>query len=496
MQIVLAKRSDRALIISAAKKRGRDMSVQFSIGIRDGKAIHIDEISPDRNGLDCGCVCPECERRLIAYTKGKKQRPHFRHETDCDCTGARESALHLLAKQIIEESREIMLPGWEITRNDLLALEHKQSVAWNVEIDLPENSAIEKSYDFIRSEKTIEGGSRRPDVEITIQGKACAIEIAVTHFVDEAKRAEIESLRIPMFEIDLSEFSKKNHTREEIVKAVLKTENNRKWIYNQKYQENLDKKKKEFAEKYTEEEQRQAREEKRRIQREREKQAWREKCINELKRSMEPERYRQEVMALKDDRAAFRWLKSDRDFSNLNAFPFYMNIPITGEFVFSCDRRIWQSKLFKNYVVWGFGKDYTEFNVSKIRDYIFSDKMPIPVRYDKKKAYRVNTEIDGMERSLSLTYDVIKRYFDYLTILGFTGFYSYYNICSSRPESLKPPNDTVAEALRSAINSVDSYNPNVDWMIEKELRLRLPDNELWNHRYLSWNSKNDSLSYD
>lgn len=40
----------------------------------------------------------------------------------------------------------------------------------------------------------------------------------------------------------------------------------------------------------------------------------------------------------------------DLSFSRVKDIPFYLNIPVFGEIAFNCDRRIWQTILFENFI--------------------------------------------------------------------------------------------------------------------------------------------------
>lgn len=46
-------------------------------GERDGLLYQADEVA---NGLGCQCVCPECQRALVAANEGTKVLPYFRHQ--------------------------------------------------------------------------------------------------------------------------------------------------------------------------------------------------------------------------------------------------------------------------------------------------------------------------------------------------------------------------------------------------------------------------------
>ncbi len=168
----------------------------------------------------------------------------------------------------------------------------------------------------------------------------------------------------------------------------------------------------------------------------------------------------------------------------MNEYPFYMDIPITGEFIFSCDRRIWQGKLFEDYVYRGFGEDLCIFRISQIRKRISKDKMII--HFDKQKSYRTTVVIDRQEKEISLTYDVIKRYLEYLDLLGFVS-HAYYEWYSRRPVSMDPPNRITAGILEEVIDSADLSSPDIDAIIKNELIKRLPLEE--QEKVLAWDKQ-------
>ena len=84
-------------------------------GIRTtyNEVVHIEDIPKELRGLKCNCVCYRCGRTLVAR-KGDVLEHHFAHYSDpagthqsgdyyCDVEKANESALHLMAKQIIAQ---------------------------------------------------------------------------------------------------------------------------------------------------------------------------------------------------------------------------------------------------------------------------------------------------------------------------------------------------------------------------------------------------------
>ena len=76
---------------------------------QDGRLVHVDDVP---SGLACDCTCPECGAQLIAR-KGEKRQNHFAHANGADCAGARMTALHMLAQQIIQEEKRIRKPWFK-----------------------------------------------------------------------------------------------------------------------------------------------------------------------------------------------------------------------------------------------------------------------------------------------------------------------------------------------------------------------------------------------
>ena len=83
------------------------MDLKLVYGIRDGRLRYIDDVE---RGLKCGCVCPSCEHPLVAR-RGPVKVPHFAHYQGGDCRKGIETALHLMAKEMLEDRKEIVLPG-------------------------------------------------------------------------------------------------------------------------------------------------------------------------------------------------------------------------------------------------------------------------------------------------------------------------------------------------------------------------------------------------
>lgn len=66
-------------------------------------------------GKKCKCVCPGCGAALIAkHAEKDLVTPHFQHWHEGNCISGWESAIHLAAKQLIEQQRIIFVPEHKV----------------------------------------------------------------------------------------------------------------------------------------------------------------------------------------------------------------------------------------------------------------------------------------------------------------------------------------------------------------------------------------------
>lgn len=197
----------------------------FEWGLKDGDLVHVDNVA---NGLACGCKCPNCETELVAYNNPKnKTANHFQHLSKTKCRNYYETALHYLAKKIIEEHKSLAVPDIKFHLTG-----YAEGYASNV--SQSSQKRIEKNtltFDKVLIEK--KAIDIRPDLKCIKGDRTLYIEIAVTHFVDEDKRRKILKNDFPVLEIDLSQFSRA--TQEGKLKEILHGDiSNMKWIYNPK----------------------------------------------------------------------------------------------------------------------------------------------------------------------------------------------------------------------------------------------------------------------
>ena len=157
-------------------------------------------------------MCPYCKVDLIAR-QGQKKEHHFAHKNNKNCTGGRMTALHILAQNVLVETKQVMLPEYKSWYNP--------------------QPAILKTFDRVEKEETCqnEDSNRRPDCigYNDSKGGNIWIEIYCRHKIDETKRAEIRAQQQYCIEIDFSDLLKTNYTQNDVKKRLLDT-SHREWI--------------------------------------------------------------------------------------------------------------------------------------------------------------------------------------------------------------------------------------------------------------------------
>lgn len=168
-----------------------------------GALVHVDDVF---KGAKCGCHCPHCNAPLYAKNAGVIREHHFAHARGHECEGAYESSLHLLAKEVLQETGRIMLP-------------QSNSGAFPSGLVRIHNVEVEKwddRYGF------------RPDAEgIMDNGERLLIEFLVSHKVDGKKRQTIVNNHLKCIEIDINYQAL---DRTELKDFLTGTADDRKWI--------------------------------------------------------------------------------------------------------------------------------------------------------------------------------------------------------------------------------------------------------------------------
>jgi len=186
--------------------------VQLAFGeLADGSIVHVSEVS---SGIACSCICPGCKARLVAK-KGVRNEHHFGHYRTALCKHALESALHKLAKQVLDEHRTLLLPKVKAE------LGERELVTYGEEMHQFEEALLEHNLDVIVPDVIVRKGRHR-----------LLVEVFVTHRCGPEKIEKIRALGLSCLEVDLSRLPR-DANREQIATALLGAAP-RYWIHNPK----------------------------------------------------------------------------------------------------------------------------------------------------------------------------------------------------------------------------------------------------------------------
>ena len=295
-----------------------------------------------------------------------------------------------------------------------------------------------------------------PDIIIRKGNSECLIEIAVTHFIDEEKEEKILNLNLPVLEIDLSHFSH-NINKHELAEIIKNKYDNKKWISNPRKLEEH----KENAKKYFQEEIKKHNKAQELLRQEREKkeqkERWQKKVFQKIDITFDPDRYEQTIKKLRNDVAAKLEYKKTRMWQSSNQLPFYLDLPIQGEFVFGCDRRIWQMILFEKFIYHRKTKNQIPIDVHSIKKYL--------VMYFKK-----NTEcnITWTYYEHNILCNIIDKYLKKLHNLGFIEYYESVKWGIVKiSHQLTPPDEKYTNLLKQALANVNCFSRDANLQIDE-----------------------------
>ncbi len=167
-------------------------NLKVPFGLREGRLYRPDDVS---SGKSCGCVCPACEATLIA-NRGKLKRAYFSHHRTESCAGGYETAIHLMAKQVLLDEQRVRIPPLTIPF-ELSPIEDQPPIRTSISYQARDVQLVEVVAEQHQ-------GRWRPDLTATLKnGASLYIEILVTHAVGDEKAESLDNL----VEIDLSKLS-------------------------------------------------------------------------------------------------------------------------------------------------------------------------------------------------------------------------------------------------------------------------------------------------
>lgn len=102
--------------------------VPFGYSESEDRLVDVHQV---QSGKLCGCICPSCKAPLIAR-KGTKKAWHFAHDSSSEifkelekCTYSFYVSARMMARQLIGDSLEVALPGYEIYLSEKIPVSHR-----------------------------------------------------------------------------------------------------------------------------------------------------------------------------------------------------------------------------------------------------------------------------------------------------------------------------------------------------------------------------------
>lgn len=172
--------------------------LDFAIDEKTGSLVDIRQVD---SGMRCGCICPQCRRRLVAR-KGTQNRHHFSHHPKDQrvslCSGGAETGLHIAAKRIIARWESLMTPALCYSEEGRSRFGEILTVAESIP---GEFFPVERS---VLPDEVYWAGDWVPDIVLFGPKGELRIEIKVTHGISGQKLAKIERDAIHTLEFDLA----------------------------------------------------------------------------------------------------------------------------------------------------------------------------------------------------------------------------------------------------------------------------------------------------
>ncbi|MBA4744864.1 MAG: hypothetical protein H2058_06375 [Muricauda sp.] len=193
-------------------------------------------------------VCPECSSRFVAVIN--HQTPHFKHYGDRECSGAFESYIHKVVKEMFKTITEIELPELlikdlpeEHLRNFLqmqyglldsnIPLNQQREFTIGLKKNLTEVKKVK--IDNVEIERTIKTpkGDIRVDVVAHLRNKMLFIEPYYSNAIKDDKKEKIKTTNIPTLSISLMEFIRFTKFKFNLsdLKEWLLIDNSKNWVY-------------------------------------------------------------------------------------------------------------------------------------------------------------------------------------------------------------------------------------------------------------------------
>lgn len=172
--------------------------VTYRYALADGKVVDAEALR-NQEDLPVECYCLACEGRMIAKVRGLHNQPHFAHHPGSNCNP--ETYLHRLGKQAFYEVfNECLVSGgrYEIVLDHPIVCRRFES---SLGFSCPTDRTQEVTYNLLDYyDKALlekRDGTFIPDLllfKTSNPARRIYVEIAVTHFLSEAKERSCERI--------------------------------------------------------------------------------------------------------------------------------------------------------------------------------------------------------------------------------------------------------------------------------------------------------------
>lgn len=188
----------------------------------DGHLVSPEEVE---RGLACDCTCPGCGHSVIAR-QGTEKVWHFAHHRAPMCSDGYQRSVHELAKQLLRERKELLVPALEAVVGAIDAYGRR----------LEENELVfeSKSVPLDECRATVKLDDVTADVLGRLRDHEVLVEVTVFHRLMPDKEARLLATGLPSLEIDLSVFKTTQATRKLVEEALFQNSANRRWLFHPK----------------------------------------------------------------------------------------------------------------------------------------------------------------------------------------------------------------------------------------------------------------------
>jgi hypothetical protein len=172
------------------------MAILNPLGLLNNDPLTPVRVEDVESGLACNCYCAKCGAKFVAVQPQKRQW-HFRHHNADDCGGSFETAVHLMAKQVLVKMKCLMLPYLKVMPSREL---------WKVGTYLTQEETLieRKRMQFDRVEDEVLMNGRIPDIVMWKATRKLLVEIVVTNPISQEKLDWIRQHDLATIQANLS----------------------------------------------------------------------------------------------------------------------------------------------------------------------------------------------------------------------------------------------------------------------------------------------------